>query len=147
MTKSTVIEVECRLENLQRIAAAVRAAAGASLGAGDLDALDIAVTELCTNIIRHGHPRDPAHTFVVSITSDPDAAIVEVRDVGPQYAFDGYMMPSVDAAIDELPEGGFGLPLVHACVDQVDCARRDGMNIVRLLKKRTVGATRTEKGL
>jgi anti-sigma regulatory factor (Ser/Thr protein kinase) len=128
------LTIGSRLENIRFIGATVRAIGLEWLGAGAAGLVEIAVTEVCTNIVRHGHPDDPRHEFTIILRGATPGLEIEIRDEGPAYAFEQDTMPSIDVDLEDLPERGFGLPLVHATMDVVEHCRQGDDNVVRLVK-------------
>jgi serine/threonine-protein kinase RsbW len=135
-TKETRLTAHCRLDQLEAIATAARHMAEPSVGSEAAALVDLAITEICSNVVRHGHPRDPEHTYDVVVKTMTDAVEIEVRDVGPAFEMGTPRMPSVDVDLMNLPEGGFGVALVAATMDEFERRREDGVNVTRMLKRR-----------
>jgi anti-sigma regulatory factor (Ser/Thr protein kinase) len=93
--------------------------------------LTLAVTELCTNIIRHGYRGDPG-MIDLSVGRTGDAIEVVVSDQAP--VFESSQGPKIDP--DAGPrEGGYGIPLIRALADEIAHERLDPRgNRVRLIK-------------
>jgi serine/threonine-protein kinase RsbW len=128
--------VGCQLSKLAGVGDAVRHAATSIVGSTAADLVDLAVTEICSNIIRHGHAGDPAHEFLVTIRSGGDAIEVVIADVGPPFDMTQPVMPSVDVELDALAEGGYGMALAAATMDVFEQRRVGGTNVTRLVKRR-----------
>lgn len=79
----------------------------------DADAVDLAVTEACANVIDHSGPGD---AYDVAVTISPTAAHIRVVDVGR--GFDHAALSLTGMATGDA-EHGRGLALMHALVDQV----------------------------
>lgn len=95
--------------------------------------LKLAVTEACTNSVRHGYAgRDGTVDIVYEL--QPDRLVVEVADDGP--GFD----PAGDRPSEEnLAEGGLGIAIIRAVSDEFEAgARTDGhgsrLRFVKLLE-------------
>src|SRR5689334_17325405 len=73
--------------------------------------VELAVVETCSNIMRHGHPSNPEHTFGILVLAHDSGFDLTIRDEGPKFAFDRRDMPSFDGDLQDWPEGGFGVPL------------------------------------
>jgi serine/threonine-protein kinase RsbW len=102
--------------------------------------LKLAVTEACGNAVRHSRP---ARDSVVRVgyALDGDAIEITVEDEGhgpaPVVPPD---MPRPDTLTGELPEGGLGLALIDALVDEVEIRRREvGHGTLVLMRKRLAG--------
>ncbi len=136
MTKETRLTAHCRLEQLAAIAMAARQMAEPAVGPEAAALVDLAITEICSNVVRHGHPREPEHTYDVVVKTLADAVEIEVRDVGPAFAMNTPEMPSVDVDLADLPEGGYGVALVAGTMDEFERWREDGVNVTRMVKRR-----------
>jgi serine/threonine-protein kinase RsbW len=136
-TNETRLTAHCRLEQLAAIATAARQMAEPAVGPEAAALVDLAITEICSNVVRHGHPREPDHTYDVVVKTLADAVEIEVRDVGPAFAMHTPAMPSVDVDLMNLPEGGFGIALVAEMMDEFAQWRDGDVNITRMLKRRS----------
>jgi serine/threonine-protein kinase RsbW len=136
MTNETRLTAHCRLEQLAAIATAARRMAEPAVGPEAAALVDLAITEICSNVVRHSHPRDPEHTYDVVVKTLTDAVEIEVRDAGPAFVMDTPEMPSTDVDLAELPEGGYGGALVAGTMDEFERWREDGVNITRMVKRR-----------
>lgn len=137
MPAAVTLTLACRSENLALAGAACRAIGREVLHADVLAAnLELAVVETCSNIMRHGHETDGDHTFTIAFEASNGGCLVTIRDAGPAFTFEPRDMPSVDVDLADLPEGGFGLALIHALVDTVEHRRVDGINEIGLFVQR-----------
>lgn len=136
MTNETRLTAHCRLEQLTAIATAARRMAEPAVGPEAAALVDLAITEICSNVVRHGHPRDPEHTYDVVVKTLTDTVEIEVRDAGPAFVMDTPAMPSVDVDLADLPEGGYGVALVAGTMDEFERWREDGVNVTRMVKRR-----------
>jgi anti-sigma regulatory factor (Ser/Thr protein kinase) len=137
MSHSTELTVECRLDNLARVSAAVREIAGRILESSAADQLEVAVTELCSNIVRHGHRDQPDATFQIMVRGFADRVEVVLRDRGPAFApHAAPAMPCVDVATEDLPEGGFGMAIVAATMNSFVQNRDGDTNVTTIVKRR-----------
>ena len=80
--------------------------------------LKLAVTEACTNSVRHGYENGEG-TVEILYELQPDRLVVEVSDDGP--GFD----PSGDRPTEEsLAEGGLGIAIIKAVSDEFEAGER-----------------------
>jgi anti-sigma regulatory factor (Ser/Thr protein kinase) len=93
--------------------------------------LALAVTEVCTNIVRHGY-RDTAGDIEVRVTREAGAVHVTILDRAPPFVPEQESLPSPDA----LAESGYGLGLVRCVVDEVHAQPRAGGGNRTILVKR-----------
>jgi serine/threonine-protein kinase RsbW len=88
--------------------------------------LKLAVTEACTNSVRHGY-RDGEGTVEVLYELQPDRLVVEVADDGPGFDASG------DRPLEEsLAEGGLGIAIIKAVSDEFESGKRSGGHGSRL---------------
>lgn len=83
--------------------------------------LKLAVTEACSNSVRHGYGNGRQGTVEISYDLQPDRLVVEVVDDGP--GFDPEFARESD---DELSEGGLGIAIIRAVADEFEASRRPG---------------------
>jgi len=78
--------------------------------------LKLALTEACTNSIRHAydHERGQVH---LSFEASPDRVVLKVRDQGGGFHGDDVDCPECAAVGVDLSEGGMGISIIRAVVD------------------------------
>ena len=80
--------------------------------------LKLAVTEACTNSVRHGYG-DGEGTVEIVYELQPDRFVVEVADDGPGFDAAG------DRPTEEsLAEGGLGIAIIKAVSDEFESGKR-----------------------
>jgi len=92
--------------------------------------LKLALTEACTNSVRHAYDGSDG---AVSIAYElyRDRLVVEVADEGPGFVPDGRQ-----ADDDELSEGGLGIAIIEALTDELEITRGDrGGSRLRFVKR------------
>jgi serine/threonine-protein kinase RsbW len=95
--------------------------------------LKLAVTEACTNSVRHGYSTGEG-TVEIVYELQPDRLVVEVADDGPGFDAAG------DRPSDEsLAEGGLGIAIIRAVSDEFEAGDRAAgrgsrLRFVKLLK-------------
>ncbi|ELY4608457.1 ATP-binding protein [Cronobacter turicensis] len=86
-------------------------------------AFDLAVCEAAANVIRHALEETPTREFTVEFQHDDAGACVTFTDNGNAIP-DGKLDAARDCAQDDdtalMSEGGRGLMLIFACVDEVE---------------------------
>jgi serine/threonine-protein kinase RsbW len=103
-----------------------------SLSDEELSDLKLALTEACTNSVRHAYVDGPG-TVEIVYDLRPDRVVVEVTDSG-----EGFTPPEQrEADPDELAEGGLGIAIIRALADELEIGERSGggsrLRFVKLL--------------
>jgi serine/threonine-protein kinase RsbW len=80
--------------------------------------LKLAVTEACSNSVRHGYGGGEG-TVEVSYELQPDRLVVEVEDDGP-----GFDADSPRDAAGDLIEGGLGIAIIRSVADEFEAGQR-----------------------
>lgn len=85
----------------------------------DIADLKLAITEACSNSIRHAYELTGSHTddkVYVTYLVQQDRLVIEVRDLGRGFDWTG-------PKDDELPEGGLGISIIQAVCDEFEVNR------------------------
>ena len=95
--------------------------------------MKLAVTEACTNSVRHGYQEDGEGTIEILYELQPDRLVVEVADDGPGFDASGDRPTE-----DNLAVGGLGIAIIKALSDEFESGQRsDGhgsrLRFVKLL--------------
>jgi serine/threonine-protein kinase RsbW len=96
--------------------------------------MKLAVTEACTNSVRHGYNNGDG-TIEVVYELLPDRLVVEVADDGPEFDAAG------DRPLrDGLAEGGLGIAIIQAVSDEFEAGKQTGgggsrLRFVKLLQQ------------
>jgi serine/threonine-protein kinase RsbW len=95
-----------------------------------LSDLKLALTEACTNSVRHAYDGGMGVVQIV-YHLEPDRLVVEVTDDGA-----GFSVDDVDTAGNgDLSEGGLGIAIIRALADEVEIGRGDaGGSRLRFVK-------------
>jgi serine/threonine-protein kinase RsbW len=106
-----------------------RARAG-GVSAEVLGDLKLALTEACTNSVRHAYA-DGGGVVEILYELYPDRLEVIVADEG-----EGFTRVAATNDVDELSEGGLGIAIIEALADELDIAPREqGGARLRFVKK------------
>jgi serine/threonine-protein kinase RsbW len=95
--------------------------------------LKLALTEACTNSVKHAYGADHHGSVDILYELQADRLAVEVGDAGTGFE------PSQDRAdsAEELEEGGLGIEIIRAVTDEVEIGEREGggsrLRFVKLL--------------
>ena len=94
--------------------------------------LKLALTEACTNSVKHAY-EDGSGSVDIVYELHPDRLAVEVGDAGPGFE----PRPRGVNGDQELEEGGLGIAIIRAVTDEVEIAEREGggsrLRFVKLL--------------
>ena len=80
-----------------------------------LSDLKLALTEACTNSVRHAYREGRRGTVEIVYQLEPDRLVVEVTDDGP-----GFQPPAAPPGPGELDEGGLGIAIIRGLVDELE---------------------------
>ncbi len=81
--------------------------------------LKLAVTEACSNSVRHGYGDAGEGTVEILYELQPDRLVVEVADDGPGFDLEGERR-----AEENLEEGGLGIAIIKALSDEFEAGER-----------------------
>ena len=107
------------LDRLAEVRAFLRDALAALEAPGAVDALVMAVDEVCANLVQHAPPGTTPGPSRVSVRRDADRVIVEVEDRGHPFDPADAPPPDLDAPWEERRVGGLGWFLVRQMVDDL----------------------------
>ena len=85
--------------------------------------LKLALTEACTNSVRHAYAGGEGLVEIV-YELHPDRLVVEVSDRGE--GFEPPAAPAEVASDDELSEGGLGIAIIEALSDELEIGGGEG---------------------
>lgn len=94
--------------------------------------LKLALTEACSNSVRHAYNEQRSGEVEVRYELDDDKLSVEVVDVG--IGFDPEAAKAGAGAGDELDEGGLGISIIRAIVDELDIKSTGSGSSLRFTK-------------
>ena len=93
-------------------------------------AYELSVSEAFTNSVRYAEPSQQEKQVTIRFSSDKGTLAVKIIDMNPQFN------PVTRAPdIDNYPEGGYGLFLIHRLMDTVSYTRQDDTNILTMTKQ------------
>jgi anti-sigma regulatory factor (Ser/Thr protein kinase) len=97
--------------------------------------LSVALDELLANVLAHGQAgRDPC-SVTVEAELDQERVTLTLTDDGPSFDPFARDAPDTTQSVEERPIGGLGLHLVARLMDHVSYQRREGHNVVVLVKQ------------
>jgi serine/threonine-protein kinase RsbW len=81
--------------------------------------LKLALTEACSNSVRHAYSEGEGGFVQIVYDLQPDRLVVEVTDDGG-----GFDPDTAAAGLDDLSEGGLGIAIIRAIADAVEIGAR-----------------------
>jgi serine/threonine-protein kinase RsbW len=94
------------------------------------DEVELAVSEACTNAIRHTDDADALATVAISFRVYENRLVIEVKDQGTGFDIEEVPLPE----FDKHPEGGYGLYIIQTVMDEVHYTRGDRHNTLAMKK-------------
>ena len=95
--------------------------------------LKLALTEACTNSVRHAYDGN-AGSVEITYELHADRLVVEVADEGAGFAPRSARPAAVDG--QDLSEGGLGIAIIQALTDELEIGEgRDGGSRLRFVKR------------
>ena len=101
-------------------------------------ALELAVDEACTNVMRHAYKAQEGR-IEIQIQAVDDWVEVVIRDWGEPFDPESVPPPDLDAPLEERPIGGIGLFLMRQMMDRVDFQFSDVEGNTLTMAKRLAG--------
>lgn len=138
MSVPHTLEIKSDLDNLGRVRDFIEANTKTSgLSSDKAGEFLLAIDEAVSNIIMHGFKSDPDGQIELTVTRQPEALLVRIRDNAP--LFDPTQNSNPHLGISPLERdapGGFGVYLLNHLVDRVAYrVTDDGRNELSILKK------------
>ena len=97
--------------------------------------ISVALDELIANALSHGRAgRDPC-SVTVEVELDQERVTLILTDDGPSFDPFAREAPDTTLSVEERPIGGLGIHLVAQLMDKVTYQRREGHNVVVLVKQ------------
>ena len=97
--------------------------------------VNVALDELLANALSHGRAGPDPCSVTVEVELDQESVTVILTDDGPPFDPFGRDAPDTTLSVEERPIGGLGIHLVGQLMDQVSYQRREGHNVVVLVKQ------------
>jgi serine/threonine-protein kinase RsbW len=133
------LTIDSRPENVPIVGACAKELAGDLFSAEKLSEIEQALSEAVNNCIEHAYCGSNEASIRIKYILSNDCLLIEITDQGRQFSAE--CLEYLDTEfnydpqdIDNLPEGGFGLKVIKAYMDEVNYRRENGKNYW-LLKK------------
>ena len=140
MTQRFLLSVDSRLERLSEIADFIENAARESgLNENQIDDVQMAVDEACTNVIKHAYRGKPNGTIDIICERRGKEFVVTIEDVGERFDLKKVARPKTGAPLSARNIGGLGLFFMHKLMDRVHFDFSSGygnrLTMVKKIKK------------
>lgn len=101
----------------------------------DADLIEVAVAEACNNALRHGVTREGRSSYNLVISVDDREVKAIVSGEGAAFDFNGIEPFDIHQDFMTYKNGGLGVPLIKALMDEVHYQRKnDRINELTLVK-------------
>ena len=100
-----------------------------------LYALNLALDEIVTNVVRHGFDDPAGHEVVAHITAVEGELTAVVSDEGRSFNPNDVPAPDLTAPLSERALGGLGVHLVRSLMDHLEYRREKEKNVLTMRKR------------
>jgi serine/threonine-protein kinase RsbW len=115
-----------------------KAAAGLGFDEHNVFEIEISVYEACANIIEHAYRNDPNNEINIKVVGDSVKALITITDYGTSFPQNVQRQVDITKFIENRQDGGLGIYIIEACMDEIKYKRGDNTNVLELVKyKRT----------
>ena len=140
--RTFTLKVPSSTENLAMIREFLNGVlAQTGLDQSDINKLELAVDEACSNVMEHAYGHDATKEVVVRVIFDEEEVRVNIIDTGR--GFDPQSIPQADLErlVAERRSGGLGLRLMKSLVDEVryefEPGQKNELHMTKRIKKTT----------
>ncbi len=135
MDNATIIRVPAAASGVEQARTALDGFCAAHrIPAAEAWRLKVSLDEALSNVVRHG-PERPRADVSIGMRVGDGAVELTVTDGGPAFNPLDARPPDRSGGLDARTPGGLGIVLVRALMDEVEYARRDGLNVLTLRKR------------
>lgn len=106
---------------------------GLSVSDKDYFKIELALLEICVNIIRYAYPNDKGEIFL-KIWLDEGKMFLEIRDWGVPFDPRGLEEPDIQDIIRSEKKGGLGVFLFRKLMDGFEYKREKDQNVLTIYK-------------
>jgi serine/threonine-protein kinase RsbW len=93
-------------------------------------AVELSLSEACTNAIKHAMTAAALDNLTVNFEVFMHKLCIVVKDQGHGYDMNNIALPD----FDEHPEGGYGIFIIKSMMDEVQYFHSDGFNHLKMIK-------------
>lgn len=133
--RTVTLLIKSHPQNLALIGLAARVYCREFLCEDFAEEVELAIVESLNNVIEHSYLGESSHNIEVVFEFPENAMVCKIRDFGAHWELQPeYVAPDLDVPVEDLPEGGFGLYLVHQVMDSVTLEKKDPGSLLVLKK-------------
>jgi serine/threonine-protein kinase RsbW len=96
--------------------------------------VELSIYEACANVIEHAYANDPDNYIDLKITIELDRLVVTIRDEGGAFEPSSLKAKDIAKIIETEQDGGLGMHIIEACMDEILYRRQGNENILELIK-------------
>lgn len=96
--------------------------------------IELSLYEACANVIEHAYANNPDHYIDLKLTVELDKLVVTIRDEGGSFEPTSLKEKDIAKIIETEQDGGLGMHIIEACMDEILYRRQGRENILELIK-------------
>jgi anti-sigma regulatory factor (Ser/Thr protein kinase) len=96
--------------------------------------VELSVYEACANVIEHAYANNPDNYIDLKITVELERLVVTIRDEGGTFEASSLKEKNIAKLIETEQDGGLGMHIIEACMDEILYRRQGNENILELVK-------------
>jgi anti-sigma regulatory factor (Ser/Thr protein kinase) len=96
--------------------------------------VELSVYEACANVIEHAYANNPDNYIDLKITVELERLVVTIRDEGGTFEASSLKEKNIAKIIETEQDGGLGMHIIEACMDEILYRRQGNENILELVK-------------
>ena len=96
--------------------------------------INLALEEAVTNVIMYAYPEGEEGELRLDAVIDDDSLKFILSDKGKEFDPTAKPEPDITLDVEKRPVGGLGIHLVRKIMDSVSYKRKDGKNILTMIK-------------
>lgn len=130
--------IDSRLEEVCKVREAIARMECAPFSTEEWHEVESGIGEAVNNAIIHAYGREAGHKVKVEVRIEPDRVVCTVTDHGRPLPPEARKKPKLEVVpekVEELPEGGMGLYIIHQVMDRIEYESKEGRNVLTLVKK------------
>ncbi len=114
------LQIAASTDNLQKVRDFIKGLAEkAGFNPEQIDQIQLAVDEACTNAIRHAYQYDSSKTIDLQVEIDNKKVKIVVTDFGPGFDPQSLPEPNINHSMKNAKPGGLGIHLMKKLMDVV----------------------------